>query len=216
MSTFGQYKQVLESQLINDSYFYSGEVIESQPLIIRSSEGYTDFSKNLIDELIWKIDNWSFLEMKKKSVDIKIEKNKLLRIEEIITQIPIDCKFIFFSTNFVQEVLKNYLNSLKILEQDVSKNYLGEQFKFNFFGSEITGYLSKYIEDDPLEMTVYFTDSPIQSFVWISQNIEYSINFTKQQHVVKCPVYHCDYKAYRVTISDTPALRGNKLTKILK
>ena len=216
MNDFQSHKRVLESQLIETPFLYSGDVIKSHQFNKHLITDTDSYQQKLVNLQIENIHNWSFSQMQIKSVDIKIEKTFEITIDDVISKIPNHCNFMFFSNNFIFEFLEQYSGHLQS-EIDCVFDQFSKTFKLNLLGREISAFQSPLIKDSPKQLVVYFTDKPIQSFVWISQNMNYDISFNQSEykHTVSYPVYQCDYLAYRAVISDRQYLRQQKINQIL-
>jgi hypothetical protein len=213
---FQHHKRFLESKLIEIPFLYSGDVIKSHH-ITEHSVGDTDsYQEKLVNLQVENIYNWSFMQMQIKSTEIKIEKTEHITIDDIISKIPHHCNFMFFSNNFIFEFLEPHSGHLQFEIDGVFEQF-SKTFRLNLLGREISAFQSPLIEDSLKQLVVYFTDKPIQSFVWTSQNMNYDICFNQSgyKHTVSYPVYQCDYLAYRVVISDTQYLRQEKINQIL-
>ena len=138
------------------------------------------YQQKLVNLQIENIHNWSFSQMQIKSVDIKIEKTFEITIDDVISKIPNHCNFMFFSNNFIFEFLEQYSGHLQS-EIDCVFDQFSKTFKLNLLGREISAFQSPLIKDSPKQLVVYFTDKPIQSFVWISQNMNYDISVISKQ-----------------------------------
>jgi hypothetical protein len=85
------------------------------------------------------------------------------------------------------------------------------------YGKEVSAYYSPLISDDVDDCHFYLIDRPIQSMVWSLQNMNYSVNkgFSSNEHVIKIPIYNCDYESYKIRVVNTQKLRNDKINLIL-
>ena len=53
--------------------------------------------------------------------------------------------------------------------------------------------------------------------VWTLQNMNYSVSkgFSSNDHVIKIPIYNCDYEVYKIRVMDTQKLREDKINILL-
>jgi hypothetical protein len=73
------------------------------------------------------------------------------------------------------------------------------------------------ILDEVDDCHFYLVDKPIQSMVWSLQNMIYDIefNYKSNSHMIKLPIYDCDFISYKIRVVDTQKLRNDKINSIL-
>lgn len=216
MNEFDNYKKSLEDFLQNIDFIYSGDVINSVDKKYVNKLKHSSFSSHLFREMMVDIYNYSFESMLEKSKEIIIHRNSFLDIYDLMDKIPINPKILFYSTN---SNLNLNLGS-HVLETDDSRylpNYFNRRFKLMSHNREVSAYFSPLIEDDLDDCHFYLVDKPIQSMVWSLQNMNYSVNkiFSSNEHVIKIPVYNCDYEVYKVRVVNTQKLRNDRINLIL-
>jgi hypothetical protein len=214
---FELHKKSLEDFLEKIDFIYSGDVINSIDKTYIQRLKHSSFSANLCNEFIIDIYNWSFDQMDIKSKEIIIHRNNFLNIYDLMDKISINPKILFYSKN---SNLNLNLGS-HLLEEEDGKgylpNYFNRRFKLMSYGKEVSAYYSPKIEDDIDDCHFYLVDKPIQSMVWVLQNMNYSISkgFSSNEHVIKVPIYNCDYEVYKIRVVNTQKLREDKINSIL-
>ncbi len=217
MKDFELHKKSLEDFLEKIDFIYSGDVINSIDKTYIQRLKHSSFSANLCNEFIIDIYNWSFDQMDIKSKEIIIHRNNFLNIYDLMDKISINPKILFYSKN---SNLNLNLGS-HLLEEEDGKgylpNYFNRRFKLMSYGKEVSAYYSPKIEDDIDDCHFYLVDKPIQSMVWVLQNMNYSISkgFSSNEHVIKVPIYNCDYEVYKIRVVNTQKLREDKINSIL-
>jgi hypothetical protein len=217
MTGLGNYKKTLEDFLQTIDFIYSGDVISSIDKTYIQKFKHSSFSANLCKDVMIDIYNWSFEQMKINSKEIIIHRNNFLDVYELMNNIPINPKILFYSVNSNM----NLGLGSHVLEEDDGKGYLpsyfNRRFKLMSYGKEVSAYYSPQIEDNVDDCQFYLVDRPIQSMVWSLQNMNYSINrsFSSNEHTVKIPIYNCDFGSYRIRDENTQKLREDKINLIL-
>jgi hypothetical protein len=217
MTGLGNYKKTLEDFLQTIDFIYSGDVISSIDKTYIQKFKHSSFSANLCKDVMIDIYNWSFDQMKINSKEIIIHRNNFLDVYELMNNIPINPKILFYSVNSNM----NLGLGSHVLEEDDGKGYLPSyftrRFKLMSYGKEVSAYYSPQIEDNVDDCQFYLVDRPIQSMVWSLQNMNYSINrsFSSNEHTVKIPIYNCDFESYRIRVVNTQKLREDKINLIL-
>jgi hypothetical protein len=216
MNEFDKHKKKLEEFLQSIDFIYSGDVISSNEKKIVEKFNHCSFSISLLKKIVTETYDWSIQNMFDKSEEIIIFRNSFTDIHDIMNRLEIDTKIIFYSNN----THRNLYIGNAVSEND-QNSYLPEHFnrKFKFISNnvEVSAYFSPLITDNIDDCHFYLVDRPIQSMVWSLQNMEYSINrgFSSNEHVIKSPVYDCDFKVYKIRIVDSQKIREEKINSIL-
>jgi hypothetical protein len=225
-NTFDNYKKSLEDYLQNIDFIYSGDVINSIDKKYVNKLKHSSFSAHLFREIMVDIYNYSFNKMLEKSKEIIIHRNKFSDIYELMHEIPIDPKILFYSVNSNMNLglgshLRTTQATLTLEDNDDGHSYLpsyfNRRFKLMSYGKEVSAYYSPSILDDVDDCHFYLIDRPIQSMVWSLQNMTYTINksFSNNEHVLKFPIYNCDYTSYKIRVIDTQKIREDKINILL-
>jgi hypothetical protein len=214
---FEKHKKSLEDFLQNINFIYSGDVINSIDKTYSQKLKHSSFSSNLFKNIMIDVYNWSFEKMKNVSKEIIVHRNNFTDVYGLMDKIPINPKILFYSTN---SNLNLNLGS-HVLESEHDTGYLPSyftrRFKLMSHNREVSAYYSPLIEDDSDDCHFYLIDEPIQSLVWSLQNMRYSIesSFYDNEHIIKMPIYNCDFNSYKIRVVNTQKLRNNKINSIL-
>lgn len=215
---FNNYKKSLEDFLQSIEFIYAGDVISSSEKIYVEKLKHTSFPASLFKNVIVDIYNISFDKMVEKSKEVIIHRANFLDIYDLIDRISINPKIMFYSKN---SNLNLSLGGSALLELEEGNGYLpsyfNRRFKLMSSGVEVSAYYSPKIEDDVDDCCFYLVDKPIQSMVWTLQNMNYSVSkgFSSNDHVIKIPIYNCDYEVYKIRVMDTQKLREDKINILL-
>lgn len=229
MNDFNNYKDKLDSELCNSNFLYSGDVISSQI----DKNNLICFDSNLSDQLLKKtlcdIYDWSFERLFQKSEKIQfknsVDFNFISLLDNIYHQLLLNQtnynfpSTIFFSPNsfrFINQninTLVNFTNG----QNEMTPNFFQKKFTITFRGNEISFFMSPLIKDSQNDFVFYLTDKPIQSMMWIIQNMNYQIIKESNQflHQIDYPLYECDYCSWQIRITDIEEIRAEKINKIL-
>jgi hypothetical protein len=218
MNEFDNYKKSLEDFLQSIDFIYSGDVINSVDKKYVNKLKHSSFSAHLFREIMVDIYKYSFEKMFEKSKEIIIHRNNFLDIYELMDKISINPKILFYSQNSNMNLnLGSHLLELEDDGHSYLPNYFNRRFKLMSYGKEVSAYYSPLISDDVDDCHFYLIDRPIQSMVWSLQNMNYSVNkgFSSNEHVIKIPIYNCDYESYKIRVVNTQKLRNDKINLIL-
>jgi hypothetical protein len=218
MTGLGNYKKTLEDFLQTIDFIYSGDVINSIDKTYIQKFKHSSFSANLCKDVIVDIYNWSFNQMMVNSKEIILHRNNFSDIYELMDKISINPKILFYSQNSNMNLnLGSHLLELEDDGHSYLPSYFTRRFKLMSYGKEVSAYYSPLILDDVDDCHFYLVDRPIQSMVWALQNMSYSINrsFSSNEHVIKIPIYNCDYEVYKIRVVNTQKLREDKINLIL-
>jgi hypothetical protein len=205
---FDEYKKNLENLIQEVNFIYSGDTIRSEHETISMELNHGSISSKMIRQTIIDIYNWSFNQMILRSEEVRVNKDESFKIESIVEKIQSDVSFLFHSNNAPKiESLNVYNNKSYLPESFYRKGYLP------FTKSSVSIYFSDNIIDDPDDYHIYISNKPIQSMVWIIQNMEYKIKGNK--HTIDYQLFHCDYKSYKIRIVDNKKIREKKIKSLL-
>ena len=217
MNDFEYHKTTLENLLQKVDFIYSGDVISSVEMKFNRGLNHKSFSASFIKEIIIDVYKKSFNKMIEKSEEIIVNRNSFHDIYDFMDSIPLIPKILFYSNN---SNLNLNLGGDPLKEGD-EKSYLPDyfirRFKLMSHNREVSAYFSPLIEDFEDDCHFYLVDRPIQSMVWSLQNMIYDIEFSSisNSHMIKLPIYDCDFMAYKIRVVDTQKLRNDKINLIL-
>jgi hypothetical protein len=218
MIDFNKYKKSLEDFLQGIDFIYSGDITNSFDKIYVNRLKESSFSVHLFRDMMVDIYNYSFEKMLEKSKEIIVHRNNFLDIYELMNKISINPKILFYSQNSNMNLnLGSHLSELEDDGHSYLPSYFSRRFKLMSYGKEVSAYFSPLIDDDIDDCHFYLVDKPIQSMVWSLQNINYSVNkgFSSNEHMIKIPIYNCDYESYKIRVVNTQKLREDKINSIL-
>jgi hypothetical protein len=234
---FNNYKDKLESELSNSNFINAGDVISSK--ISRCNLICSDKTPSipLLKKTICDIYDWSFERMIQKSEKIVFKNSDSFDFLSILDniyhrQLTTQSNYnfpgtIFFSTNSFRFINQNTPSSLIVHSNtsinfsgncnDITPDFFQKKFELTFRGNEISFFRSPLIKDTTNDFVFYLCDKPIQSMMWILQNMSYQINQNPNGflHQIDYPIYECDYKSLEIRITDTVKIREEKINKIL-
>lgn len=214
MNKFEEYKNELENSLIRVSYLYSGDVISSVQRIKSFRTNYSEFSYEMVNSTVDEIYKESIKSVIEKSVsELNISRDMINSFDDVMNRLPFSPKYFIFSKN------SSYIISTwrGFPKNNNFKPLLADHFKSSIDFGNLQGWYSPEIVDDGDELTLYFFDGGIQSFVWILQNMVYTINrtFSKYEHIINYPIYDCKFNSVKVKIVNTQKIRDKKIDQIL-
>jgi hypothetical protein len=219
MQNFDEYKKTLEDFIQKIKFFYSGDVIKSEEKTFIIRLNHSSISTQSIIEVWNNIYQISFDKMITQSEEIVIHRSNYTNIYDVIDKLNFTPSIMFFSKNSIGNLdLGPYFNEdLNIKEEGFFPDYFFRRFSIISNGLDINSYQSPLIEDSVDDCSFYLVDSAIQSSVWILQNMTYVINrgFSSNEHVIKYPVYDCNFKSIKIRVINTQVLREEKINKIL-
>jgi len=225
--SFEEYKKTIEKALISAPFFYSGDVINQKEEIsyqeIKESHLVSpDFIVNVFKE-IYKESIKNFFSKQHNFVYLE-------HIDELSR--PVSSYDIYIKSTseklnpkFILSTLKNYQNMGSGYFQDKTR-YLPDFFypiKYDAYPSNTTSYYTPTggyfnVPEDENSYTNFWTiDKPIQSLLFILQNMRYEIakNEIGYKHTMIFPIYECQYNTLNVRVRDMKQYRDGILDKIL-
>lgn len=228
MRTFDDYKNIIESEMTNLSFIYSGDVIGSHTAGNNIRINDSNISEDFIKKTLVDIYNWSFEKMKQKSIEIIYKDSEYKDIISIFDDVYHKLllhnnysfpSILFFSKNSALFV-NNYLIHKKshlYHQQEFIPEFFYKEFDLTFRGNSITNFYSPLIEDESNDFVFYICDRPIQSMVWGIQNMTYKIDrsFSGFTHRIDYPLYDCDYQSFKIRVVNTQKIREEKIDIIL-
>ena len=223
--SFDEYKKTIESNLVNFTYLYDGDVKSSNKESYSEMCKHNNVSPTIIINCIIDIYNLSISKMINESIeyiipsDLKEVKSNAINhtgsilhyINDLHKDLNFDPTYIFTSINGQSMFLP-----IKSLPNNKPfPDYFYELQKYNSKGYDL--YLCPNIEDSVDEAFVYVIDKSIQSLVYSIQNMEYSINVVNglYKHTISYDFYDCDFTCYKLVVRDLAKIRNIKIGKIL-
>jgi hypothetical protein len=210
--SFDEYKKTIEMNLLNISFLYSGDVISSIDSYYEENISHKINSPKFIINSLDFIWEWSVNRMVKNTSGeivsvLDFEKLDIngLWLEDLVNSIDMEYftpKFIFINSTKYLGILKN--NDRKPLPEyfySVRKSKDLEIYKIPII-NEIEG-----------QVDIYITDKPIQSLVYVLQNMEYKISGSI--HRMNYNLYNCDYNCYKITVKNIIKMRDDKISQLL-
>lgn len=225
--SFNEYKKTIDSNLVPVEYLYSGDVNSSLNDDFYSETKTTPLtSPSVIINCLKKIYKESFDLVKQRSKEITIpdipgglDVGKLTSIMDSVLSYP--NRYIFTS----KESYK-YLGYDKFLTNSTSAlpGYFFEITKIT--GAHSRLYYSPEVEEEDDAYTIYATDHPFQSLVYVLQNMEYeilddpeSINLPINErnwiHKITYKLYDCKFSSVKLLIKNVTRIRDEKIKQIL-
>jgi hypothetical protein len=211
--SFYEYKKTIEANLLNISFLYSGDVISSiecsyEEQILNNINNSPKFIINSLD-FIWE---WSVNQMVKNTIGevisvLDFEKLDIngLWLEDLINSLNIES----FTPRFI------FINSTKYLGilRNNERKPLPEYFYSVRKSKDLQIYKIPIINEVEGQVDIYITDKPIQSLVYVLQNMEYKIS--GNIHRMNYNLYNCDYRCYKITVKSIIKMRDDKISKLL-
>lgn len=229
--SFSEYKKKIEQSLLNIDYLYSGDVISS------CDREYFEIKKSPLTSSIFIINsiiniyNESFQNMIDKSVEVLIAEEGLSTFDKQVKIFDfIYSKGIGVSSVFASHKSKKFFEisskppELTPENRDESWCHMSLPGYFHSIDRHIDvgveSFYSPLIKEVTGESIMYVIDRPIQSFVWIIQNMDYIIepisgSNTEWRHKIKYNFYDCDFKSYKIIIKNFSNIRESKINEIL-
>lgn len=218
--TFDQYRKIIESNVIEFTYLYDGDVISSSNCVYSNNIANPTTSPKFVIECIKDIYNKSISKMINNSIEINVEnsndyfngKKTYKDLSKFINSMGFDPSYFFISENsFRLFQTRKFTNDNKVFP-----NYF---YTLMDYSSGFKVYYSPNVLDHSDELNIYVTDRSIQSLVYTIQNMEYKIesknDLFDSKHSINYPLYDCDYICYKLVIKDINKIRDEKLSSIL-
>ena len=224
--SFTEYKKTLELNVINCSFIYAGDVINSKDEFFQQIKNTPLTSPSFIRNCIIDIYNKSFQELVSRSKEFVIAEESLVDNgfykSDLLTKISnlgINNHYWFLSEK------KSFLIDTFSKQTDRSlPHYFYESKKYDGLNLDVL-QCPLILEDDD-ETIVYVTDRPIQSLCYVIQNMDYTITKCDEdvkephlmtwKHEIKYPFYNCDYNSYKITIKNISQIRNQKINELLR
>lgn len=216
---FQTYKKTLENYFIQISYLYSGDVVsEIQKQYVENIKNENNsaiFIKNFLlkvyyDSFKYMIDNVD------EQITIPYQKEQTSITKSTIQHfiLMVNEKISFqYNTTFSNYV--DYKNDL-LFFKSINRS---QNIKDSRNGKIIKNYPSPLIPPYNQEEKYFFylLDNPIQSFVYILQNMDYVIEKCgdSYNHIITYPFYYCDFNVKKIVITDTKKIVRDKIKTIL-
>ena len=224
--SFVEYKKTIELNVINCSFIYAGDVINSMNCSFQQIKNTPLTSPSFIRNCLIDIYNKSFQELVSRSKEFVIAEESLaddgLYKSDVLSKIRnlgIDTHYWFLSEN------KSFQISTFSSQTDRSMPYYFYESK-KYDGLNIDVLQCPLIVEDEGETIIYATDRPIQSLCYVIQNMDYIItkcdegvqdpHLMNWKHEIKYPFYNCDYNSYKIIIKNISQIRNQKINELLK
>lgn len=207
--SFSEYKKTLDRNLIKFEYLYSGDIISSQDKIYTEVKKNSLVSPSTILNCINRIYVDSIDKMISKSIDTTIP---ILNKDDSIKKI----NGIMLSNDY-------HFTSSKFYDTFGFKKVISRNNSFPEYFYPINSnrwFISPNIIEFNDQYNLYLVDKPIQSLIYIIQNMEYDIEYISKykkeyKHIIKYKIYDCDYTCKNFIIKDTLKIRDEKIENIL-
>lgn len=211
---FKTYKKTLENYFINISYLYSGDVVselkDQYIEYIENKNNSAIFINNFLKKVY--IDSFKYMFSKvDKEIIIPHQNNiftgKYAVMENVFAIINEKISFDYnmcFTNYFKYEDVFFLKQVSKYINVNNSKRNKTTKV---FYSPSITPY-----EEDEKGI-FYLVDNPIQSFVYIIQNMDYTIEKYKNgyNHIMTYPFYYCDFNVEKIAIVDMKKMVRDKI-----
>lgn len=210
--SFDEYKKTIEDNVINFTYLYDGDVIDSEIRYYEEFRNSKNTSPNFIINCIKKIYDESIeIMLNRDYKEVTIVKEKFDGITNTVSELSgFNTTYVFISDNF-----KFPEGKLKADDKRPFPHYFYEKIIFTSFGFDV--YECPLISDKSDDVSIYVTDKSIQSLVYSIQNMEYKVESQngEYKHTIKYNLYNCDYNVYKINIKDLSKIRDEKINSIL-
>jgi hypothetical protein len=210
---FDDLKKKIENILVNISFLYSGDVIKSNSYQFTKTSSMEFVSPIFVLESIVEIYKLSMQRLMENSEEIVFAKESVDDYLELLQdKIKLKPRFVFTTPR-----------SSKLLCKVQQKNP-GRFFPDYFYEIEkITGlnlsiYISPEINEQDDSLVIYVTDAPIQSFVYIINNMNYTITNDEEErwiHKIDFNYYDCRFNCKKIVIKNISKIRNEKINKLL-
>jgi hypothetical protein len=210
--SFDEYKKTIEDNVINFTYLYDGDVIDSEIRYYEEFRNSKNISPNFIINCIKRIYDESIeIMLNRDYKEVTIIKERFDGIANTVEGLSgFNSTYIFVSNNF------NFTDGrITINDKRPFPSYFYEKIIFTNFGFDV--YECPLISDKSDDVVIYVTDKSIQSLVYSIQNMEYKVESQNEgyKHTMKYNLYNCDYNVYKINIKDLSKIRGEKIDIIL-
>jgi hypothetical protein len=214
--SFSEYKKTLESNLLNISYLYDGDIISSIDSDFTEIKTTPLTSPTFIVNTIINIYNQSIDKMFKKSIEYVIPKESITEknIFDRLLELKIDPVYIFCS----DKSKKLFSGSKSSSSTSAFPNYFYRLDKY--IGLNVDLFYCPLISEEEDESIFYITDSSIQSLVYGIQNMDYEIytdNNSNSEwiHKMTYNLYDCMFNYYKIVVKNVSKIRQDKINSIL-
>lgn len=207
--SFDEYKSIIETNLVEISYLYSGDVISSSDQDFTSYISHSKTSPKFIIDVIDFIYEKSIRTMMSSSTIIErcLDFNKMdingKWLNDIISDINKSNSFVFIGD----------IKKIGIIKSNNKRPFPDYFYNIKKLSNSNKLYKCPYIDVSDDEIVLYLVDRPIQSLVYSIQNMSYIVN--KNSHTLKYNFYKCDYLSYKLVIKDFKKMRDDKINSIL-
>ncbi len=210
-------KKELELVISNFEYLYSGDIISSKDEKLSDNLIIKKPSINLLKKVIDNIYNISINNMinsinSSNKINANFDKG-LNHIDSLFNELPIGFKwkYVFLSNGLNYKKIPNSKNNL--FPDYYYRKIKNIPDKLNYGNVKVYNLPEHHTIKD--EYNIYVVDNPIQSLVYVMQNMKYEI-LKNGLHSVEYNYYICDYICYNISIKDIKKLRSDKFKNLLK
>ncbi len=222
--SFSDYKKTIESNLINISFLYSGDVIKSSEFTYSEVRNNPLISPSFIINCLINIYNKSFEEMMNKSEKIFLTEELFFKNEKENKNFSQTLKELNICHDYIFTSGKNSIFFVPCTIQP-NKPFPNYFYESKNFEPNVDVLISPLIEESESETVIFLTNKPIQSLVYSIQNMDYKVipdknnsesfpNLMRWTHEIKYPFYYCDYKSIKLTIRDISSIRDKKISEL--
>jgi hypothetical protein len=224
--SFDEYKSTIETNVMNITYLYDGDVISSVNGSYSEILSHNRSSTLPIVNCISDIYNKSIYSMMNKSV----EKNISIRDIDKLDVVPSNTDDNIFY--YIDKLKDNNFNPLYVFCSENSRKLFGitrnnisnRPFPSYFYdihkyhSQNYSLYICPLLRDNENESHVYVTNKSIQSLVYSIQNMDYVVEDFgngSYKHTIHYKLYDCDFTCYKLNIKSISRLREDKINKLL-
>jgi hypothetical protein len=202
LDSFDDYKSIIDNNVINFDYLYSGDVISSMKSSYSEIKDINSTSPRFIISAIDDIYLKSIEYMKSISDELIIVSSGDKSINSYIKMIDYD-------------IIKNYKYAFTSKVKDGNVNNV---FPSYFYKITHLYQIEFYkLLDDGKDVIIYLCDKPIQSLVYSLHNMKYEILPLNggYHHKMVYDFYECDFNSLKVHFKDISSIRNEKLEVLL-
>jgi hypothetical protein len=222
--SFSEYKKTLDQNILSIDYLYAGDINSSIYPIFTYSEvrNLPLTSPSFIISCIKQIYKNSFDLLKEKAVEVIIPESRSVDISQLLSKMDSilshQCKYVFTSKSSYKYI---GFDNISTNSNRGLPSYFYEMTRI--VGAQSRIYISPEVEELEDIFTLYATDHPFQSMVYVIQNMEYEIipestdlvNNKNWIHKISYTLYDCKFSAIKIIIKNISKIREEKINEIL-
>ena len=225
--TFEEYKKTLEKAMLRSAFLCSGDVVKLDKEIVYSEEKSNEM---MSPDFIIKSFSEAYKETIRNffSVDHKISVSNIKQNPNSSNWFPTE-SLNKFKARFMIAPVSSYSKLSTIWDTEKGGPFpdyfypVNRLSMFSWFNSPVNLYYSPqsgyYNVPEETEDTYNFwvTDKPIQSMLWIIQNMDYQIDKSDYgwTHTMHLPIYQCQYESLNIRLRDIQKFRENIIGQII-